>query len=467
MNILQFAKDERLARPFLGSDLSSWRNWQAFLRCAYGLRIPESQHAIIRECTGRDASTMPREGFNKILALCGRRSGKSKIAALIASYEAALANHDARLTPGERGLVAVVSPSKVQSRIVRNYVRGVFTADLLQNLISRETINGFDLSTGISVDVATADHRTIRGSTGACYVLDEICFHGILEESKISDTELVRAVLPSLATLNGKLLAISSPHAPRGWAYDTWKRHWGVADSDVLVWRAPSRTMNPCLPQSVIDQALRDDLAAARSEFLAEWREDIGLLVDRNAVEALVVPGRTELYPEGYVKYTAFVDLSGGRGDSAALCIGHREGRKIVLSLLREFRAPFNPYEIVARMCAEAKRYNVKTLIGDNFSADFLSRAVESCGLRYSKSEKPKSALYLELLPILSSGLIELLDDPVLIHQLTSLERHARAGGRDIVDHPPRSRDDVANAAAGCAVCCNTQQVRVGAVLSR
>jgi hypothetical protein len=63
--------------------------------------------------------------------------------------------------------------------------------------------------------------------------------------------------------------------------------------------------------------------------------------------------------------------------------------------------------------------------------------------------------LYLELLPMLMSGWVRLLDNPRLISQIVNLERKTARGGRDSIDHPPRLHDDVANAASGSLVGCN------------
>ena len=57
-------------------------------------------------------------------------------------------------------------------------------------------------------------------------------------------------------------------------------------------------------------------------------------------------------------------------------------------------------------------------------SADF-SRAFEANGIYYAKAEKPKAQLYAELLPRLTSGEIELLDEPFLVNQLAALESGA------------------------------------------
>ena len=39
-----------------------------------------------------------------------------------------------------------------------------------------------------------------------------------------------------------------------------------------------------------------------------------------------------------------------------------------------------------------------------------------------------------------------------LIDQIAGLERRTRSGGKDIIDHPPGGKDDLANVVAGVAV---------------
>lgn len=110
MNIIDAIKDRNLFRPFLANkhdNLSTWLNWFAALRCLYGLPVAKARHDVVRSCTGRDPSRLPRGGFDTALFLTGRRSGKSRTAAVIGAYEAALAGHETKLSKGER----VWSPS--------------------------------------------------------------------------------------------------------------------------------------------------------------------------------------------------------------------------------------------------------------------------------------------------------------------------------------------------------------------
>ena len=80
------------------------------------------------------------------------------------------------------------------------------------------------------------------------------------------------------------------------------------------------------------------------------------------------------------------------------------------------------------------------------------ARAISEGRGRVQISKLSKSELYLDLLPLLNSGRVELLDHPRLLAQLGALERRTARGGRDTVDHPPASHDDLANAVAGVVV---------------
>lgn len=468
MNIIEAIQDENLFKPFLGDDLESWKNWIIALKVVYGLGVySKASREVARVCTGREALDFPEEGFNTALFLTGRRSGKSRTAAIIGAYEAVLAGHEKKLSKGEHGVVIICAPSKSQGRIVKDYLRSIFEVEMLRDEIVGETKSGFDLANGSRIEIQAGDWRTIRGFTVLAAIVDEACFFGHVLESKIkSDTELVRALKPALATVNGKLVCISSPYARRGWCYSQHKKCWGNDAAKVLVWQAPSRVMNSTLPQSVVDEAMAEDLQAAKSEYLGEFRDDIAAFIPRAIVEGLVVPGRKELPPERHRSYMAFVDMSGGRSDDAVLAIGHREDRKVVIDLLRRYRPPFNPHAVIAKMADVISGYHTFQVTGDNYAGEYTSRAFDGCGIRYRKCPKSKSILYAELLPRLCAQEIELLDDETLVNQLASLERRTRAGGKDIIDHAPGSHDDLANGVAGLAEVASIGTRRIGGMIS-
>lgn len=471
LTIIDAIKDEKLFRSFLADaddSLSSWSSWLAVLRVLYGLPLPKKakRRAVLGEVTQRKCEGFPADGFDTALLLTGRRSGKSRIAAVIGAYESVLAGHESKLAKGEKGLVAICSPTKKQSRIVKNYIRAIFEAPLLRNEVVGETKEGFELANGILIELMAGDFRSVRGYTLLAVIVDEAAFFGVEEEAKIkSDTELIRALKPALATTGGKLIAITSPYARKGWTFTTHQKHFGKEDAKTLVVNCPSRTLNPTLPQRIIDEALAEDYAAAKSEYLGEFREDVGIWLPREVIERLVIPNRFELLPRTDISYAAFCDVSGGRGDDAALAIAHRVDRTVVLDFVKRYRPPFNPYVCIGDMAEICKRYRVRKVIGDNYAANFVEMAFKEQGLRYEKSDIPASGLYLETLPRFCASEVELLDDPkkLIVQQFASLERRTRSGGKDTITHPTNGHDDVANAVAGAVVFAFKKQIRIGA----
>lgn len=469
ITITKAIRDENLFRPFLANgdgDISSWSNWMVALRVIYGLPITKPRNIeLVERCTGRDVSLLPENGFDEILILTGRRSGKSKISSIIAGYEAIFSGKEGQLSKGEQGLVPVISPSKLQSTIVKRYIKALFeSAPMLENEIVEEQKEGFLLSNGIRIQILTGDYRSVRGFSLLTCVCDEICFFGLSEESKVrNDTELVAAIRPSLITLSGKLICISTKYAQKGWAYKTWKRCFGNDKSRTLVWDATSKMMNPLLDQRVIDAALLEDPASARTEFLNKWREDIEIWLPRSVIELVVRKGRKELLPQkGKIRYAAFADVSGGRSEGAGLAIAHKVERKVVIDFCKQYKAPHSPYKIVELMAEELRRFGISKITGDNYSAQFVADAFAAQRIKYKKSELPKSGLYLELLPRICSKEIELLDDETSITQLAGLERRTRSGGKDKVDHPTGAKDDLANAIAGVATVSSKKVIVVG-----
>jgi hypothetical protein len=256
-----------------------------------------------------------------------------------------------------------------------------------------------------------------------------------------------------MATLPDSLLVgISSPYRKSGLLYDKWRDHFGRDSDDVLVIHAPSKTLNPTLPQAALDRAYQDDPISAASEFGAEWRTDISGLFDRAMVEGVIEVGRTVRPPIERIHYRAFADPSGGVGDAFTLAIAHREGTKGVLDLLYERRPPFSPPGVVSELAELLRRYRLTSVIGDRYSAQWVVSAFARCRIQYKHSERDRSAIYLDALPLFTSGEVSLIDNRRLVAELTGLERRTSIAGRDAINHPVGGHDDLANAACGALV---------------
>ena len=84
--------------------------------------------------------------------------------------------------------------------------------------------------------------------------------------------------------------------------------------------------------------------------------------------------------------------------------------------------------------------------------AQWVVEAFAKLGITYRHSEVDRSMIYLDCLPLFTSGRARLIDSPRLVAQFSALERRTFPTGKDRVDHGRAGRDDACNAAAGALV---------------
>ncbi len=450
-SILDAIADPAMFKPWF-KNLASWQAWFAFLSALFALPMTDDQRAIYEECTGR--TELPDAPATEGWLCCGRRAGKSFVLAVIAVYLATFRDYRPYLQPGERGTVMVIATDRKQARVIFRYVMGLLKGvSMFRVLIERDRQESVDLTNGVTIEIHTASFRSTRGLTLVACLLDEVAWYRS-DESSNPDYEILNAVRPAMATIpNALLLVASSPYARRGILFNAWKRSWAKNGDPVLFWRAPTRRMNPSVPQSVIDAAMEVDAAAASAEYLAEWRADIEAFIQREAVEACVSPGVIERPFVRGLKYSAFIDPAGGSGtDSMTLACAVKDNEAAVLVALRERKPPFSPEEVVAEFCEVLRQYNITRVIGDKFGGEFVREPFKRHGITYEPSARPKTDLFRDFLGLLNSRRADLLDNERLINQISSLERRTARGGRDSIDHPPGAHDDLANVAAGALV---------------
>jgi hypothetical protein len=452
VTILDAMRDSQLFGRQFGD--GSWRAWRAFLAALFGLPLQDDEaRATFRAHTGRESP--PEQPCAEAWLVVGRRGGKSRIAALVAVFLACFRDYSDVLAAGEVGTVMVLAADRKQARTVFRYITGLLDGvPMLARMVVNRTRETLELDNRVVIEVHTASYRSVRGYSIVAAVCDEIAFWDD-PDSANPDVEVVNALRPGMATVPGAmLLAISTPYARGGALWAAYDAHYGRDGDPVLVWRADTASMNPTVPRSLIDQAYERDPAAAAAEYGAEFRRDVETFLTDEVLEAVTVAARYELPPVEGVRYSGFVDPSGGSGDSFTLAIAHGQDGLAVLDCVRETRPPFSPEAVTKEYAALLKSYRLSEVTGDRYGGQWPQEQFRKQGVFYRVAGQTKSELYLELLPALNSGRVELLDHRGLTAQLLKLERRTSRTGKDSVDHPPRGHDDVANSAAGalCAV---------------
>jgi len=432
----------------------TWFAWKSLLFAAMGEELTDAEREIFKQLTGREHE--PDQRVQEFVAVIGRRGGKSRAIATLATYIAACVKHPS-LVPGERGIVLVIAPDVDQATICLDYIEANFRqSPILRQLIETRTKWALKLTNKIDIEVRASDFRRLRGPTYVCVIADESAFWFSSENSVNPDVEILNSVRPGLATTNGPLFLISSPYARKGELFRLWKQHHRKdGDPLILVAQADSRTMNPSLPQSVVDRAFERDPISAKAEYGAEFRSDLEQFASLDAVSRCVAQNVLERAPQPNIPYLAFVDPSGGSADAFTISIGHYQpaSQVSVIDCVREVRPPFSPEQVTEEFSALLKRYRLHQVTGDRYGGEWPREQFGKFGIRYQISTKPKSALYQDLLALINSRRVNLIDHPKLINQIVSLERRTSRSNREQIDHPQvtGAHDDIANAVAGAA----------------
>jgi hypothetical protein len=184
---------------------------------------------------------------------CGRRFGKSKLAANILSENALEGNP-----------VAYFAPTY---KLLEGTFKDILTA--LQSLISRKHDNQrIELITGGSIEFWSLENPLAgRSRKYKVAIIDEAAFNRNLWQSW---TEAIR---PTLTDLKGSAWFMSTPKGKNDF-YKLWMRGQ-TGEPDWMSWQMPTVT-NPFIDASEIEAARRDlPELAFKQEYLAEFNDNV------------------------------------------------------------------------------------------------------------------------------------------------------------------------------------------------
>jgi hypothetical protein len=149
----------------LGDSLAgeSWKAWRIVLIAAMGEELSQDEREIFRELTGREHEPLQR--VDVFAGVAGRRAGKTKVVATLASYTATLCDHSA-LVPGERAVLLCLALDQRVAKIILDYAQASLECSpILKQLIANRTADTLELTNGVSLEVRPASFRKLRGPT--------------------------------------------------------------------------------------------------------------------------------------------------------------------------------------------------------------------------------------------------------------------------------------------------------------
>ena len=456
IDIIKTFNDPRLIGGYIKEEDNSFFNWKVFFKSIYAIPMDKKERKVYRKFTERRRP--PKQPIESIYCVSGRKSGKSLIASCLAVYTSVFENFwKSHVRPGQKVYYPVIATDKIQAREVFQYCNGILNSNpIFREQVVRSLTWEIELKNSVVILIRTANFKAVRGPLYIGAILDELAF--MKDENSVNPAdELIKGIMPGLIP-GSKLIGISSAYAKFGILYSEYNKYFGKDDPNTLIWLSDTMSMNPFFNEKKIERALKKDYSHARAEYYSAFREDIESYIPPELIDEMTVPGRFRLAKKYRAEYFAFLDPSGGRQDSFTLGISHKGRKRIVLDVLEERVPPFRPKNVVKEYVKILNRYGISKTYADHYAEAWVQEAFEDLGIDIEYSNLTASGLYLNFLPLLSNGAVELLDNKKLKAQLVGLERRTRTGGKDIVTHYPGGHDDLANVCAGSVVMTNLQE---------
>ena len=120
-----------------------------------------------------------------------------------------------------------------------------------------------------------------------------------------------------------------------------------------------------------------------------------------------------------------------------------------------------NPFEVTNEIAALLRSYRCTQVTGDDYGKRWVTDAYGQIGITRLKSALDRSGIYLNVLPLFTSGRARLLDNQRLVNQFANLERRTFPSGKDKIDHERGRHDDLCNAAAGALTLASRRQTSI------
>lgn len=396
-----------------------------------------------------------------IVLRLGRRSGKGLMASILAVYEA-IVHADAHLAAvrrGERPVVALIANSAEQARVLAATVRTLLDRPNLRPLVTRDTADRIELSTGLDIVVLPCSARTIRGRAIAVAILDEFA-HAIDGEGRLlspqAASELLDAILPATAQFPaGRVIVASTPRWQAGTFYDLDRLAQSELHPDIVGFHYSTAEVNPTIPASFFrTEALRDP-AGFRREYLALFDSGIGALFDDVAVRSAVA-NRGELLPARGWRYLMSCDPAYS-GDRFAVTLGHLDqAGALIVDVARAWQGsrgqPLDHRKLLDEVASIATLYNRARVTTDQYAGQawvsgLAERGIHATSTAWNNENKLTAAQALR--QRLFRGEIELPAHAGLVAELTMLESRPTPGGKLTIAAPPGAHDDLAMSLLG------------------
>jgi hypothetical protein len=415
-------------------------------------------------------SAILRDFSQNISIRMGRQMGKTSSIAIFALWYAY--NRPDALTPHQKVTVVIIAPSQRQSKIMYDQIRAYIHANpLLESSVTKSTLDRIELDNNSVIhNFPVGDSaEKVRGFSIDMLIVDEAAY--------IKD-RVYTAVLPSLASTNGRLVLIGTPAARVGMFYQAFypqgsgptniqfSTHW-YPYSDALDVQKFSATGVPLfdgegdpvtqLSKNWIEYQMSTMPAGAfAQEYEARFTDDSLGYFNRNDILANAEDYPMEFMPDGKSIYSMGVDFAKYRDSYVALVVKRPpDGPMRIVYLYEQKKRDYS--ETVAKTIEIAKRFNCQYIYCDSTGVGEPNVEIIRNGLRgISKVEgvnmtslDKQNDMYANVSRLFGEGMLKVpLSARELITQLSMVMRTVSPQGKPKIEAAGGHGDDFPDALA-------------------
>jgi hypothetical protein len=443
---------------------------------AFDLELQDlSETELYKFMTSHDYDKSILDTLNKIDLICGRRSGKTTVSAMLAIYCAIITNWGQYLHKTPFATVLILSHSKEFSDEVLEIIRALIQkSPVLRRLVNvkkKNTASTLNLSipfitdgkitySRVQIKVGAANSKTTRGIACCACLADEIAYWNVDENMKETDEKIMRAVRPSMKQFGERalLIKLSSPGIKQGVLYGEYQK-WLKKElpGSYVVFKAPSWVWNTILPKKEFIEEWKLDQDGFNTEYRANFVDSLSFFINPEFIDLAVVKGVAFQPPEpkkSQVVYRAAIDAAFKKDHFTFSVMGHFENRVKQYVMKGWEGTKKNPVQ--AKECAEyirtiCKEYGIDEVAADQYSYEPLREIFQQYGVALVEKTFTltfKKQIYYNLKRLIHSSQMDLLDHERMAKELKELVVENTGSGQIRIGHPPGGSDDYSDSAA-------------------
>jgi hypothetical protein len=363
------------------------------------------------------------------LATCGRRWGKSEMAAHEA-LEYALEDADA--------MVWWIAPTYEQANSYGfDNVKPLLSRDIVADSPKLSKPREIELVNGSTLSFRSAEREdSLRGGGVDFLVIDEA--------GSVPDRAWVQELRPTLSDTEGDMLAIGTAKR-QNWFYRWFQRGQDADYPDIASWQAPT-IQNPHVADGEVESAQEDmPDREFRREYQAEFLEETGGVFTDLETRVLSEYDPEQVSPAADADYVHGVDLARSE-DYTVIITLDEDARLVHFDRVRRAGWP----EIQRRVEAAASRYpgavHVDATRDNKIVSDLEDAGVSVTPKSFGGGEK--QTLIQNLITAVEAGEVTLPDMDPLVHELEVFEAETTKTGNTRYRAPAGHKDDCVDALA-------------------